>query len=70
MQNSNDQNSPRKNWNHKKTVFFIQAWLGVSQEATIGTNQSGDTFWLKISKEFNNLRAEDPDCSTERLGKA
>ena len=70
MQNSNDQKSPRKNWNQKETVFLIQAWLGVSQEATIGTNQSGDTFWLKISKEFNNLRAEDPDCSTERLGKA
>jgi hypothetical protein len=70
MEDKSEPRTPRKNWNQKESMYLIQAWLSVSQDATVGTDQTGDRFWDKISNELQILKTDDAQCPTERNAKA
>ncbi len=43
------------NYSPSDVQCLALAWLQVSTDATVGVNQSGDTFWNKVTKVFNKM---------------
>ena len=37
-----------KDWTEDEDVSLVQAWLTVSEDATKGTEQKGETFWAHV----------------------
>ncbi|XP_062217669.1 glutathione S-transferase T2-like [Phragmites australis] len=46
----------RTKWTDKEDELFVSAWLNVSQDPVVGTDQSKETYWGRITKYFNTYR--------------
>ena len=38
-------------WSAQEDIILCQAWISISQDGAIGTNQSLDSFWARIQKK-------------------
>ncbi|XP_062232864.1 uncharacterized protein LOC133930214 [Phragmites australis] len=46
----------RTKWTDEEDELLVSAWLNVSQDPMVGTDQSKDTYWGRIAKYFNTYR--------------
>ncbi|XP_062213680.1 glutathione S-transferase T3-like [Phragmites australis] len=46
----------RTKWTYEEDELLVSAWLNVSQDPVVGTDQSKDTYWGRIAKYFNTYR--------------
>ncbi|CAL2259735.1 unnamed protein product [Prunus armeniaca] len=48
------------NWKPQEDEALCRGWVSVSEDGTIGTNQSNDSFWLRV---YQNFLENDPGMS-------
>ncbi|XP_062224564.1 glutathione S-transferase T3-like [Phragmites australis] len=46
----------RTKWTDEEDELLMSAWLNVSQDPVVGTDQSKETYWGRIAKYFNTYR--------------
>ena len=45
-----------KNWERDELLLFVKAWSSVSEDPTIGTDQSSGRFWGRVHVKFGQLK--------------
>ena len=58
----------KTNWTQTEDVALINAYLGVSEDPIIGTDQRGPVFWDKIHKTFVKSMGADTPRAANVLG--
>lgn len=48
----------RSNWSCEEDMLLISAWLHVSKDPIVGTDQKGPRFWLRIWEEYDANRGD------------
>ncbi|POM80281.1 Hypothetical protein PHPALM_1904 [Phytophthora palmivora] len=44
------------NWNQEEDRQLTKAWLDVSKDGIVGTDQSGAQFWERVTQMYNDTR--------------
>lgn len=47
----------KEKWSHKEDELMISAWLVISTDSVVGTNQQSKDFWKRIVEYYNTHRA-------------
>lgn len=53
-------------WEPLEDVALMSAWVHVGGDAITGTNQTGDSLWVKVLKLYEQSRAENPGTLSKR----
>jgi len=57
----------RSLFSREEDTLLISSWLGVSKDSIIGTDQTGRTFWGKVTMNYNMYRGELREKSERQL---
>jgi hypothetical protein len=55
----------RKYYSELEDLMLCKAWVNVSQNSQVGTNQTGPTFWKKIQETFTALMDSETDVGQQ-----
>lgn len=44
------------NWDHAEDKMLARAWLVVSRDGIVGTDQTADIFWERVAAHYNEIR--------------
>ncbi|XP_062188911.1 glutathione S-transferase T3-like [Phragmites australis] len=61
-----DAKTDRTKWTDEEDELLVSAWLNVSQDPVVGTDQSRETYWGRIAKYFNTYKKESMMLRTEK----
>jgi hypothetical protein len=53
-----DAKTDRTKWTDEEDELLVSAWLNVSQDPVVGTDQSRETYWGRIAKYFNTYKKD------------
>ncbi|EHS64514.1 uncharacterized protein PGTG_20976 [Puccinia graminis f. sp. tritici CRL 75-36-700-3] len=60
--NENKQSGQKKtsNYSEQEDVELCRAWVQISEDPVVGTNQEGSTFWVRIEKLYREATPNSP----------
>jgi hypothetical protein len=47
------QRKPRERWSEEEDKIVIKSWLNISKDALVGVNQRANSFWKRITDNYN-----------------
>jgi len=57
----------KRYWSHEEEVKLASAWLNTSKDPIHGNEKKSDSFWSKITKEFNQNKQREYHRDTNSL---
>jgi len=55
------------NYSQEEDIQLCKSWISISNNAIVGTDQSGKTYWERITAHFHNFRGFHYDRTTNSL---
>lgn len=56
-----------KNFNEKEDKLLVSAWLNISTDPVLGTNQNRGTFWSRVHEYYHSNKEFESDRSESSL---